>query len=306
MPVVHDPKLSAIDLNLLVVLRALLRERHVTRAARELGLSQSAASHALARLRELYGDPLLVRSGRSLELTPRALDILPLLERGLLELEGSVRAPPPFDPRKARLTLRLIAADYSQAVFFGPLLSLVQREAPGIDLHVMGEAGGLEQLEAGTTDFALLPKEQVPRTFSQRRLFSDGFTCMLRRGHPALQRKRLSLEQYLELGHLLISPGGSPGGLVDAELAQRGLSRRVVLHVPSFLVAPLVVAETDLISTGPERLFRRMSERFPIVLLPPPLKLARFDLCMVWHARHDRNPAHGWLREAIVRVSRDL
>ena len=306
MPVVHDQKLSAIDLNLLVVLRTLLRERHVTRAARELGLSQSAASHALARLRELYADPLLVRSGRSLELTPRALDILPLLERGLLELEGSVRAPLPFDPRKARLTLRLIAADYGQAVLFGPLLSLVRSEAPGLDLHVMSETGGLEQLEAGTTDFALLPKAQVPRAFSQRRLFSDGFTCMLRKGHPALRRKRLSLEHYLELGHLLISPGGAPGGLVDAELSQRGLSRRVVLNVPSFLVAPLVVAETDLISTGPERLFARMSERFPIVLLPPPLKLPRFELCLVWHSRRDHDPAHGWLREAIARVSRDM
>jgi DNA-binding transcriptional LysR family regulator len=306
MLVVHNPKLSAIDLNLLVVLRALLRERHVTRAARELGLSQSATSHALGRLRELYADPLLVRSGRSLELTPRALDILPLLERGLLELEGSVSAPLPFDPRKARLTLRMVAADYGQAVLFGPLLSLVRSEAPGIDLHVTSETGGLEQLEAGTTDFALLPRAQVPRVFSQRRLFSDGFVCMLRRGHPALRRKRLSLEQYLELGHLLISPGGTPGGLVDAELTKRGLSRRVVLSVPSFLVAPLVVAETDLISTGPERLLSRMSERFPIVLLPPPLKLARFELCLVWHSRRDHDPAHSWLREAILRVSRDM
>jgi DNA-binding transcriptional LysR family regulator len=302
----HDTKLSSIDLNLLVVLRALLKERHVTRAARELGLSQSATSHALARLRNLYADPLLLRSGRGLELTPRAREILPLVERGLLELEGSVRAREPFDPRRARLTLRMVAADYGQAVLFGPLLSLVRAEAPGIDLQVTGESNALEQLDAGSSDLALLPKAQLPRVFSERRLFGDGFTCMLRTGHPALRRKRLTLEHYLELGHLLVAPSGTPGSFVDTELSRRGLSRRVVLHVSSFLVAPLVVAETDLISTGPERLLQRMSERFPIVLLPTPFKMARFDLCLVWHSRRDHDPAHTWMREAIVRVSRDL
>src|SRR6187431_2129958 len=122
MHMLHDSKLSAIDLNLLVVLRALLTQRHVTRAAHEVGLSQSATSHALARLRELYGDPLLVRSGRALVLTPRAARLLPALERGLSELESAVLAEPDFDPSLARRSFSIGMSDYLQVLIMGPLL----------------------------------------------------------------------------------------------------------------------------------------------------------------------------------------
>jgi DNA-binding transcriptional LysR family regulator len=302
MHMVHDvPKLSGIDLNLLVVLRALLSERHVTRAARQLGLSQSATSHALSRLRELYADPLLVRSGRALELTPRAMALLPLLERGLHELEGSLRGEEPFDPKRAKLALRLGAADYAQAVLFGPLVALLQKEAPGIDLEAMSYPDLQAELEAGTIDIGIDTKRKLPRTLSQTVLFSDGFVCMLREGHPFTKRK-LTLKAYLELGHLLVAPGGTRGSFVDTELAHRGQTRRVALQVASFLVAPQVVAETDLISTGPERLLRRVSTHYPIRILPTPLQLPGFDICLVWHTRRDHDPALSWLRSAIERV----
>jgi len=306
MHIVHNPKLAAIDLNLLVALRALLSERHVTRAAQQLGLSQSATSHALNRLRELYDDPLLVRRGRSLELTPRAEALLPQLSRGLAELEGSLRGQAPFVPGQARDRFRVGCADYFQAVLFGPLLSLLQAEAPGIELQVVSHANDLEQLDAGTLDVALLTKAQLPGIFSERKLFSDGFTCMLRQGHPALRRKKLTLDDYLTLGHVFVAPGGTRGSYVDTELEKRGVARRIALQVSSFLAAPLVVAETDLISTGPERLLKRMSQIYPIVLIPSPLKLPRFDLCLVWHSRRDHDPAHAWLRDAIVRAARGL
>lgn len=306
MHMVHDPNLAAIDLNLLVALRALLTERHVTRAAQQLGLSQSATSHALNRLRELYDDPLLVRQGRSLELTPRAVAILPQLARGLTELEGSLRDQAPFEPRQARDRFRVGCADYFQAVLFGPLLALVQAEAPGIDLQVMSYARELEQLEAGALDVALETKTQLPRHLSERKLFSDGFTCMLRKGHPALRRKKLTLDDYLALGHVFVAPGGTSGSYVDTELEKRGVARRIVLQVSSFLTAPLVVSETDLISTGPERLLKRMSQHYPIVLVPSPLELPRFDLSLVWHSRREHDPAHVWLRDAIVRAARGL
>lgn len=304
MHVVHEPNLAAIDLNLLVALRALLVERHVTRAARHLGLSQSATSHALARLRELYADPLLVRSGRNLELTPRAVALLPQLQRGLGELEGSLRGEERFEPRRARFPLRLGLADYGQAILSGPLLALVRAEAPGVDLQVTSYPDLLERLEAGTLDVAVMPKAKLPRGFSEQRMFSDGFVCMLRKGHPALRKKRVSLAQYLELEHLLVSPSGTPGSYVDTELARRGLARRVTLQVSSFLVAPQVVAETDLISTGPELLLRRMSKHYPVVLLETPLAIPRFELYLVWHARRDHEPAHAWMRGAILRVAK--
>lgn len=304
MHVMHEPKLAAIDLNLLVALRALLTERHVTRAARQLGLSQSATSHTLGRLRELYADPLLVRSGRDLELTPRAVALLPQLQRGLAELEGSLRREEPFEPRRARFPLRLGMADYGQAILSGPLLALLRAEAPGVDLQITSYPDLLERLEAGTLDLALTTKTKLPRGFAERRLFSDGFVCMLRKRHPALRKKRVSLAQYLELPHLLVSPSGTPGSYVDTELARRGLARRVALQVSSFLVAPQVVAETDLISTGPELLLRRMSQHFPVVLLDTPLAIPRFELCLVWHSRRDHEPAHAWMRDVMVRVAK--
>lgn len=302
----HTPSLAAFDLNLLVALRALLTERHVTRAARQLGLSQSATSHALARLRELYDDPLLVRSGRALELTPRAAEILPSLLRGLSELESGVRGRAPFDPSRARRALRIGAADYVQAVLVGPLLELVRRDAPGLDLQVTSYPSALEQLEAGTLDLAVLAAGPLPPSFAEQPLFSDRFTCILRRGHPARRRKRFSLEQYLALGHLLVAPGGTPGSVVDAVLAQRNLSRRIVLQVSSFLVAPLVVAQTDLVSTGPQRLLEHMGAHFPIELVPAPLELPRIELRLVWHSRWEGDRAHAWMREAMARASRQL
>jgi DNA-binding transcriptional LysR family regulator len=306
MHMVHDVKLAAVDLNLLVVLRTLLSERHVTRAAHQLGLSQSAASHALNRLRELYDDPLLVRSGRTLELTPRALSILPQLTRGLTELEGSLRDEAPFEPYSARHVFRVGCADYFQAVLFGPLLALLQAEAPGIALQVTSHAKELEQLDDGSLDVALLTKTPLPRSLSEERLFSDGFKCMLRKGHPVLRRKSFTLDDYLALGHVFVAPGGTSGSYVDTELERRGVARRIALQVSSFLVAPLVVAETDLVSTGPERLLKRMSQRYPVVLLPSPLELPRFDLSLVWHSRREHDVAHTWLRDAIVRAAREL
>lgn len=303
MHMLHAQSLSAIDMNLLVVLRALLRERHVTRAAQQVGLSQSATSHALSRLRELYGDPLLVRSGRALSLTPRAASLLPKLERGLHDLEDSLRGDAPFDPAQAKLTLRLGAVDYSQSVLLAPLLVLLRKEAPGIDLQVMSYPDLVGALEAGSIDLAHIREQELPSSFSERRLYSDRFVCMLRKGHPAL-RKKLSVKAYLELEHVVVAPGGAPGSPIDTALARRGLTRHIALQVSSFLVAPQVVAETDMINTGPERLLRRMSAHYPVVLVPCPLPMPHFDLCLVWHSRRDHDPALGWLCDAIARVSK--
>jgi DNA-binding transcriptional LysR family regulator len=291
---------------LLVVLRALLTQRHVTRAAHEVGLSQSATSHALARLRELYADPLLIRSGRSLELTPRAAELLPQLDRGLLELQRSFQAPPAFEPRQAQYSLRIGSADYVQAVLLAPLHALLRAEAPGVNLQCTSFPDLLEPLDSGTADVALTVRTKWPARYREQQLFSEGFACMVRAGHPVLRHQRFTLQRYLELEHLLVAPGGTPGSFVDAELERRGRSRRVALQVSSFLVAPQVIVETDLISTGPQRLLERLRAHYPIVLLPTPLRLPRFDVCLLWHARRDHDPAHSWLRQAIARTARSL
>ena len=210
MHMVHDRALAAIDLNLLVLLRAVLRERHVTRAAASVGLSQSAASHALARLREILGDPLLVRRGRTLSLTPRAAHLLPVLERGLGELESAIAGEPDFDPRTARRRFTIGAADYLQALITGPLLQKLATQAPHVDLTIVVFPNIGELLESGAIDLALTVPNQAQRNLKKARLFAEGFVCMVRRGHPGV-RKRLTLERYLSLRHLVVAPTGTPG-----------------------------------------------------------------------------------------------
>jgi DNA-binding transcriptional LysR family regulator len=299
----HDSILRRIDLNLLVVLRALLVERQVTRAARRVGLSQSAVSHALARLREIYADPLLVRRGRALELTPRAQLLVPELEQGLSQLEGTLEpSQQRFDPRRARRRFTIGGADYFQGTL-GPLLQRISRDAPGFQLSFVGFTSTLEPLDSGQADLALLVSMPLPAGYSARRLFNDGFVCMSRKRHPARLGKRITLSQYLDARHLVVAPGGTPGSLVDTELERRGHQRQVVASVSSFLAAPLIVGESDLLSTGPELLWRRLAPRHAVKLSALPFRLPRFEIDAVWLSRRDCDPAHAFLRETLFSAS---
>lgn len=298
----HTRQLRSIDLNLLLVLHALLTERHVSRAAIRLGLSQSATSHALARLRELYGDPLLVRSGRALTLSPRALRLLPQLERGLADLSSAVSEEPAFQPHSSRQTYNVGASDYAQVVVIQPLLARLAEQAPGVALNVNGSPHLLDLLESGEIDLAITPGA-IPRSLSSRVLLSDDFVCMVKR-RGQLARGKLSLQRYLALPHVVVAPTGTPGSLVDTVLAQRGLSRRVVVRVPNFLVAPIVVANSDYINTGPARLAQLLAQVYPLTLLPPPLPLPSFQLKLAWHPRLEHDPAQRWLRELILLLSK--
>lgn len=300
---VHDRTLAAIDLNLLVVLRALLTEKHVTRAAARVGLSQSATSHALARLRELYDDPLLVRSGRTLTLTPRAASLLPALDRGLGELVGALAGEPDFRPGTARRTLNIGMADYLQALIMGPLLRKVAKLAPGIDLSIVVFPNLRELVEAGTIDLALSVSSADLRGLSHEVLFAEGFMCMVRRDHPRIKRA-LTLDAYLSERHVAVAPGGTPGTLVDTVLAQHGLERRVALRVTNFLIAPVVVSQTELINTMPARLAHRLASTYALRLLAPPIELPEFEYCMLWHPRLDQDPAQRWLRDVVATVSK--
>ncbi|RYZ04048.1 MAG: LysR family transcriptional regulator [Myxococcales bacterium] len=305
MQMLHETSLSAVDLNLLVVLRALLTERHVTRAAERIGLSQSATSHALSRLRELYGDPLLVRRGRALVLTPRAERLLPTLERGLSDLKAAIDGEPEFEPGTARRRFTLGMADYLQAVVLGPLLRAVQSAAPHVDLNVVSAPDLEEQIAAGNMDLGLQVSGRHAGTLQNQSLFDDDFVCLVRRGHPRIA-KRLTIQSYLAARHVVVAPSGTSGSLVDTELAARGLERRVALRVSNFLVAPIVVAETDFLSTMPQRLGVKLAERYGLRALPPPIELPRFGFAMLWHQRLELEPAQRWLRELVTEVSGEL
>ena len=303
----HDA-LTGVDLNLVLALDALLAERHVTRAAARLGVTQSAASHALARLRDLFGDPLLVRGPRGAMITtPRAEALAPQVHRVLVDLAGVLRGDA-FDPATTRRVFRIGASDYAELVLLPKLIERIGRLAPGIDLwvHPFDEHGDAE-LAAGALDAVFaLPRGSARSAGSYEKvLFDEGFTCILRADHP-LAGGKLTLPRYCGASHLLVAPRGSPGSLVDDALAEHGRSRRVALAVPHFLVVPYIVAGSDLVATLASRVAARFTETLGLVAMPPPVQLPRFQIAVAWHERNHHDAAHRWLREQVLAVAAEV
>ena len=302
------PSLGAVDLNLLVVLDAILAEGSVTRAARRVGLTQPAMSQALARLRKLFDDPLFVRTPRGMVATARAADLASPVRRALAEIDRALASRSTFDPRTAKRAFTLAALDYAELVILPPLLHRLARGAPGIDLRVraLRQVDIEEELETGTVDLgiAVLAPGDEPALYGQK-LFGERFVCVARADYPKLGAT-LSLAEYAALDHALIAPRGRPGSVVDAELAKHGLARRVALVVPHFAVAPLVVARSDLVLTVPHHVARTFVDLLPLRIVPPPLDLPGFDVVQLWHERQQQDPAHVWLRGIVLDVCRSL
>jgi DNA-binding transcriptional LysR family regulator len=300
--------LAAVDLNLLPLLDALLTERHVTRAADAVGLSQPAASRALARLRLLFDDPLLVRSGRAWVLTARAETLRDPVRRALGLVHGAIAAPSRFDPSVARRTVRIASDDYSELVLLPGLLDRLSRTAPGIDVWVHPlHTTSAQPLLDGDADFVIMPLREGDRPAPGVRaepLYSDRFVCVVKRGHR-LARKP-TLDRFLAARHAFIAPRARRGGPVDDALAARGKERRIALTVPHFLVMPFLVASSDLVLTLGERIARLYAKFLPLALFEPPLALPEFTIGLVWHEKDANDPALAWLREQIAAVARGL
>lgn len=294
--------LKALDANLLVALEVLLREESVTEAARELGRSQSAMSHALNRLRDLFDDELLVRSGRGMVRTGRGDELVGPLREALDNLEQVVTKGGEFDPEKSHASFEIATNDYAQFVLLPPLVERLQRRAPGIDLRVreLGSDPPTRRLATGEIDLALtlgLP-EHVPESLYRRDLFQLDLISVVRRDHPVVGDK-LELDVFCELSHILVSPLGDDYGVVDSTLRKMGRSRRVAVVVPHFMVAPHLVASTDMVLTTARSVARSFSDLLPIRLLEPPMELTRGTVSMVWHPRSHGEECHRWLRRLI-------
>lgn len=297
---VHD-----LDLNLVTALDALLSERHVTRAARRLGITQSAASHALGRLRDALGDPLLVRGPRGQMMpTPLAEKIGPQLRRILDDLATVLRGET-FDPATARRAFHLGSSDASALLLLPRLSARLARDAPGIDLwvHTYDEYGDAE-LAAGKLDAVLCPPMGAQRVTGsyEKVLFAETFTVIMRASHP-LAKSRLTLQRYCEALHLMVAPRGTPGSLVDDALRELGRTRRVAMAVPHFLVVPYVIAETEMLATLPTRIARLFAQNLGLVMTSPPLELRGFEVAIAWHERNHHDQAQRWFREVIRDVA---
>lgn len=298
--------LSALDLNLLVALEALLRLESVTEAAREVGLSQSAMSHALGRLRDQFGDELLIRSGRKMVPTARAEQLFEPLQEALASLKQAISDPTPFEPAQAEEEFWIATNDYALFTLLPPLIKRLQLKAPRIDLRVreLGRGPLAERLARGEIDLALtvgLP-EHVPDTLYRRDLFQLELVSLVRRGNPFVEDE-LDLDIFCELPHILVSPLGDSQGAVDTKLAELGRSRRVAIVVPHFMVAPHLVAATDMILTTAKSVAESFAQFLPIRVVEPPLELVRGTISLVWHPRTHREASHKWLRKQIEKVA---
>lgn len=294
--------LASVDLNLLVAFDALLAERHVTRAGRRIGLSQSATSHALTRLRELFDDPLFVRSAGGMQPTARAESLAAPVRRALVAAEEALAAARPFDPATTVREVRVVAGDFAELVLVPSVARRLEVEAPGIDLDVLpasGDAYGMLRRAEAELVLGLARGSERTAGLHHAVLFDEGFACLVRRGHP-LTRGRMTLKRWLGARHAMIAPGGRRGGVVDDLLAGRGVSRRIAVLVPHFLVAPFVIAETDLVLTLPERVARLFAGVLPIEVLRPPIEVPGFTISCSWHERSDADACLAWVRGVFV------
>ncbi len=296
----HEINLAQLDLNLLMALHALLEERSVTRAGETLGLSQSATSHALSRLRKLFNDPLLVRTPKGMIPTSRAENLLEPLRQILSEIEQLIQTPI-FDPKATQGTIQLVATDYATVVILPQVLQRIAEEAPHLDVecHHWG-TDTLEQLRRGTVDLALGGQNPPDASeFSFQPLFVEDFVSIVRIDHP-VTRAEFTLESFLTCPHALITVTNSRMGYIDKVLEELGAKRRILLRLPHFLSAPLIVAKTDLILTLPRRLAVLFAEFANLAVLNPPIEVAGFSYIQVWHKRRQHEPMHIWLRNLIA------
>jgi DNA-binding transcriptional LysR family regulator len=298
-------QLSGVDTNLVIALRALLVHQNVTRAAKEVGLSQSSMSHALSRLRAHFDDPLLVPVGRGLVLTDRGKGLIEPVADAVARLERVFTRAEPFDPRTSRRMFRIAATDNLELYVLPQLAAMLQKIATGIDIRVSPlPQDWATALHRGDIDLKLGRKAELPGTLESQDLSHETFCCVVRRGHPA--RLRLTLREYAAFDHLLIAPtapvGVEPSGIVDDLLAKQGLRRRIVMSVPHFLVAPFVVANSDLVLTAPSRLLLPFVKPLDLRRLEIPVKVPGYKLSQIWATRTRDDDGHRWLRSMVAKV----
>jgi DNA-binding transcriptional LysR family regulator len=309
MSSMHELHLESMDLNLLLALDALLEAKNVTRAAEKVGLTQSAMSHALNRLRTVTGDALLVRAAGGMVATPRAEALGPPIRRALDDVRMALRVSTRFDPKTARMFFRVGTSDYGELILLPRIVSRLEREAPGIDLRVAQHTEpGPGPLAEGTLDLVVAPVrpgDEASGMFAVK-LFDERFVSVVRRGHP-LAKKKLTLARFASASHALIAPRGAEGSLVDQALARFGMSRHVAVTVPHFLVAPHLVAGSDLLLTVAERVARLLAAPLGLVVLTPPaeLRLEGFTMSALWHERTHADPAHVWVRGLFTETAKD-
>ena len=309
--------LKKIDLNLLVYLDVLLRERNVTRAAESLGISQPAMSNGLRRLRVLFSDPLLVRTSSGMSPTERAENLQPEIREVVALIKKVVQPDRQFDAASAKRVFRISVSDYSESTLLPHMLRRMRLEAPDVTLDILTPSDvSIHDLEQGNVDLVINRFDVLPQSFHQRPIWRDSFSCVFNHQNPI--RKNFNLETYLEAGHVWVSktgmgigvgiePGASQSlGWVDEALARLGKKRRIRVFTRHYVAAMRLADLRDLIVTLPSKAASLLKDDPSVIILPPPFEIPEFELTMAWSPLLQHNPAHQWIRRLIADVARDV
>ena len=302
---------NRIDLNLLRVFDAILETRSVTIAASSLGLTQSAVSNQLARLRDAFDDPLFVRTSEGMMPTPRALAIADPIRKSLLAIRVCFEEQLGFDPSSSDRTFKIFMSDVGQMVFLPRLLERLSRVAPRVNIQTVQVAPSRMRdlaLESGDVDLAAGYFENFDGSFRQQMLFEEHYVGMVRQGHPTI-RDSLPLETFLGTPQLVYQPTGGGHGLqesaVDQAFAVADVPRRVAVRAAHSIGMASIVSSTDLLVIVPSRLAAACRELAEVTILPVPIEIPKFQVKQHWHERFHHDPGNRWLRGLFAELFQD-
>ncbi len=296
--------LRTIDMNLLVIFDALMHERHVSRAADRVGLSQPAASSALSRLRHLFDDDLLVRNGNTMEPTARALDLAERITPILREVGRLMEDDGTFDPSTSAARFQLRLSDLLLLLIMPALAGRVEHAAPGMAMEVqhLSPSDTVDALVNDSLDLAISTQLITPAAIVEQRLFGGRMVCVHRKGHPHVDGQ-VTLQTFLALKHVRVAQNPLDDRFVDKQLADLGIERQIGLTVPHWLPVPAIIGKTDLIAVMTERHAGHFKDSHGLEFVDAPFDGANFHWSLYWHKRHNANPAHRWLRGVIGEVA---
>ncbi|WP_434353452.1 LysR family transcriptional regulator [Psychrobacter sp. HD31] len=309
--------LQRVDLNLLVHLDVLLREKNVTRAAEQLGITQPAMSNILRRLRKLFNDPLLVRSSEGMTPTERALELQPRVREILADLTQVLEPRTDFRPFSTSRVFRIMTSDYAEATLVPRLVKALRSEAPNVVLDFLTPSDvSYRDMEQGRVDLAINRFNEIPQSFHQVLVWRDTFSCLLAADSPYLPN--FNLKNYLEAQHVWVSKTGmgvgfgvnpdKSGGLgsIDQALHRLGQKRQISVFTRHYQMPAMLTANKDLIATLPTRVAKMQAKNDSIIIKEPPFFIPEFELTMAWSPLLQHHPAHRWLRHLIMHVARQM
>ncbi|MGB0938392.1 MAG: LysR family transcriptional regulator [Colwellia sp.] len=309
--------ISKVDLNLLIYLDVLLREKNVTRAASQLNITQPAMSNGLKRLRTLFNDPILVRTSDGMVPTERARSLAPTIRKVLLELEEALQGEEDFNENNSNRVFRLMASDYAASTLLPKILNLLNKAAPNVTIDVMTPSDvTFHDVEAGKIDMAINRFEELPQSFHQKSVWRDSFSCLVSANNPVVSK--FNLNSYLASKHVWVSKTGfgvgvgmNPNdiqklGWVDEALSRLGKKREIKVFTRNYHVAMQLAFEDNLIATLPTRAAQLYQSNNDYIILKPPFEVPEMELKMIWSPLLHHDASHVWFRQLVMEAARQV